>query len=142
MAEGRIPPGFEDFDLSSVYARYASAGLQADTLNFVIDFDSSTAFAALNLDLESIEKALQTEVREHLQRGPDLGLYPFFLLRHVLTPWLQRAGTTKSRWMYVATSRSPIQASELNSLTVIYGGQNGRKMWSRWAEQITNGVYF
>lgn len=60
------PEGFENFDDPSIYAKYESAVRSADTLNFVVDFDSEAAFAALNVDVGFMKRVLNTQVRESL----------------------------------------------------------------------------
>ena len=53
-------PGFENFDDPKVYKRTAESLLKANSGNFVIEFDSSTATSAQDLDGIAIEKVLQT----------------------------------------------------------------------------------
>ena len=58
----RTSDGFENFDDPSIYAKYEKAVLHADTLNFVVDFESETASSALNVDLQFMKKVLSTQV--------------------------------------------------------------------------------
>lgn len=55
-------PGFEDFDNPQVYTRVEASICSADALNFVIEFDTDTAFAATDLSASSIEDILKVEV--------------------------------------------------------------------------------
>ena len=66
MPENRTPRRFENFDDPSIYPKYEAAVLHADTFNFIVDFDSELAFAALNVDLSFTKNALTTKVRNFL----------------------------------------------------------------------------
>lgn len=61
---------FENFDQKDVYDRYEAAALSIDTLNIVIDFDSTAAVAAKNIDSKSIRYLLQHSVRTLLGLKP------------------------------------------------------------------------
>lgn len=65
-----IPDGFENFDDPSFYAEFEAAVLRADTLNFLVDFDSNAAFAALNVDIGIMKRVLNTQVGESLAKRP------------------------------------------------------------------------
>lgn len=58
------PPFLEygDFDDPDVYKKCLDAASRRDTRNFVIEFDSSKAYAAHDLDDASIKRLLQLEV--------------------------------------------------------------------------------
>ena len=66
MSGSRSAHSFENFDDPLVYAKHEAAVLQADTFNFVIDFDSETALSTLNIDLQSMESILSTQVRHFI----------------------------------------------------------------------------
>ena len=55
---------FGDFDDRNIYERCHKAALDGDTRNFVIEFDSTKAYAACNLDDVSITQLLQLEVND------------------------------------------------------------------------------
>lgn len=54
-------PEFDDFDDKDVYARVKQGIEREDTLNFAIEFDSTKACAAHNLDVDSIKRLLNLE---------------------------------------------------------------------------------
>lgn len=64
MATLMTIPELQDFDDKHVYDQCQNAVLQADTLNFVIEFNSVNARAATNLGVEPIQEFLQTEVSQ------------------------------------------------------------------------------
>ncbi len=64
------PNGFEKFDDPSIYARYEAAVLHADTCNFIIEFDSETAFSALNVDPSFMKNVLNTQVGDFSHQLP------------------------------------------------------------------------
>ncbi len=66
MPEDKAPDGFENFDDPSIYAKYEEAVLRADTFNFLVDFDSEVAFAALNVNHTSMKNVLNTQVGDVL----------------------------------------------------------------------------
>lgn len=57
-------PELQDFDDKSVYDQCQHAVLQPDTYNFVIEFDSLNARAAINLGEEPMQRFLQTKVSQ------------------------------------------------------------------------------
>ena len=59
MDGSRVLPGFEDFDKANVYKRSEDYIVKADALNFVIEYDSDKALAALALDTTSVEELLR-----------------------------------------------------------------------------------
>ena len=72
MAGAASLPGFQDLDDDNVYERFETAVIHPDTRNFVIEFDSSKAYAALNFDDRNLQEFLTREVRidfEHLVHG-------------------------------------------------------------------------
>ena len=72
MPEIKPPNGFEKFDDPSIYARYEAAVLHAGTRNFIIEFDSETAFSALNIDLSFMKNVLNTQVGDLLHPLPQI----------------------------------------------------------------------
>ncbi len=62
MARAYSLPKFGDFDDGKVYETCYRAALRGDTSNFVIEFDSTKAYAAHDLDDASIKQLLQLEV--------------------------------------------------------------------------------
>ena len=62
MDGSRTLPKFENFDDQYVYSRDEIHVLSADSLNFVIEFDTDTAVAALDLSASSIQELLGVEV--------------------------------------------------------------------------------
>ena len=62
MAGAATLPNFGDFDIEPMYRLCEEAILHADTRNFVIEFDSEKAYAALNLDGDAVTRFLQTQV--------------------------------------------------------------------------------
>ena len=54
---------FENFDNGLVYSRFEKAQQQLDTLNFIIDYDTPSAVAALDVGPESIQRILKKEVK-------------------------------------------------------------------------------
>lgn len=78
-------PEYGDFDDEDVYKRCYNAAERGDTRNFVIEFDSTNAYAAHDLGEASIEQLLQLEVNDfahHIHEiGEDVGCmncYPEF----------------------------------------------------------------
>jgi hypothetical protein len=61
MATFANVPSFEDFDDKDVYDRYEHALSQAETLNFVIQFDDKNASSALNIKAVDLKEYLKTE---------------------------------------------------------------------------------
>ena len=55
-------PEYGDFDDENVYNRCYDAAVRGDTRNFVIEFDSTSAYAAHDLGDASIKQLLQLEV--------------------------------------------------------------------------------
>ena len=53
---------FEDFDQKSVFAKFESSVLRAESLNFVLEFDSKKARGALDLDLDGVKQMLASKV--------------------------------------------------------------------------------
>jgi len=79
------PEGFEKFDDPSIYAKYETAVRSADTLNFLVDFDSEAAFAALNVDVGFMKRVLNTQVGDSLSERPTtarLKKDPWFLYKY------------------------------------------------------------
>ena len=72
-------PAYSDFDDENVYRRCENAAERGDTSNFVIEFDSTSAYAAHDLDEASIEQLLQLEVNifaHHIyETGEDAGMH-------------------------------------------------------------------
>ena len=64
MAAASSLPGFADFDDGIFYERCHRAAVHGDTKNFVIEFDSTRAYAAHNVDDVSIAQLLQLEVND------------------------------------------------------------------------------
>ena len=62
MATASSLPEFGDFDDGNVYETIKEGINRAESLNFVIEFDSSKACAAHNLGIESIKTLLSLEV--------------------------------------------------------------------------------
>ena len=62
MVEAPSLPEYGDFDDPDVYKKCLEAASRRDTKNFVIEFDSSKAYAAHDLDDASIKRLLQPEV--------------------------------------------------------------------------------
>ncbi|KAF6234413.1 hypothetical protein HO173_007446 [Letharia columbiana] len=58
-------PEFDDFDDGKVYERCHKAAARGDTRNFVIEFDSTKAYAAHNLNDASVKQLLQLERAKH-----------------------------------------------------------------------------
>lgn len=54
---------FQDFDQESVFKDVEKYFMTPDALNLVIEFNSSTAHVAIDLDVEQIKEVLKTEVR-------------------------------------------------------------------------------
>ena len=54
---------FKDFDQESVFTAFESHFLDLGIRNFVIEFDNTTARAAVDLDEEQIGELLKAEVR-------------------------------------------------------------------------------
>ena len=63
MANFTAKPGFSDFDNKNVYTFCEDAVVDVGTRNFAIQFDSTNAWAAINLDNDAIRKLLLEEVR-------------------------------------------------------------------------------
>ena len=64
MAEASSLPRFSDFDDRIVYERCRTAAVCGNTRNFVIEFDSTKAYAAHDLDGVSVTQLLQLEVND------------------------------------------------------------------------------
>ena len=62
MVEASSLPNFGDFDDRDVYGKCYEAALHRDTTNFVVEFDSTKAYAAHNLTDASMKHLLQVEV--------------------------------------------------------------------------------
>ena len=62
MALGPALRGFENLDDSSVYEKFEKAVIDPDTRNFVIEFDESKAYAALDIDNSILETFLPIKV--------------------------------------------------------------------------------
>ena len=56
---------FRDFDRESVFKNIEEHFLNPDALNLVIEFDNSTARAAIDLDDEKVKEVLNAEVRHY-----------------------------------------------------------------------------
>ena len=69
MVEASPLPEYGDFDDPDVYKKCLEAASRRDTRNFVIEFDSSKAYAAHDLDDASINRLLQLEVFELFLRS-------------------------------------------------------------------------
>lgn len=65
-------PEFGDFDDGNVYERCYSAAVRGDTRNFVIEFDSTSAYAAHDLGETSIKQLLQLEVNDFAYHGYEI----------------------------------------------------------------------
>lgn len=61
MAWASSLPNFGDFDDACIYERLREAAVDENTLNFAIEFDSTKASAAHNLEPDSIERLLRLE---------------------------------------------------------------------------------
>ncbi|KAK3176454.1 hypothetical protein OEA41_007777 [Lepraria neglecta] len=61
MAAAARKPEMQDFDDAAVYKRYEDAVKNPNTENFVIEFDSENARAALNLDETRMQGFLEKE---------------------------------------------------------------------------------
>lgn len=61
-------PEYGDFDDEDVYKKCESAAIRGDTRNFVIEFDSTSAYAAHDLGDASIKQLLQLEVNHFAHR--------------------------------------------------------------------------
>lgn len=66
-------PEYGDFDDENVYGRCENAAKRGDTRNFVIEFDSTSAYAAYNLGEASIEQLLQLEVNDFAHHIHEIG---------------------------------------------------------------------
>ena len=70
---------FGDFDDGKIYESCYGAALRGDTQNFVIEFDSTKAYAAQNLSDASITQLLRLEVNEfclsHSRNQRQCGIY-------------------------------------------------------------------
>ena len=66
MVETSSLPEFGDFDDQGVYKEFFEAAVRRDTKNFVIEFNSTKAYAARDLDDASIKQLLQVEVNRDL----------------------------------------------------------------------------
>lgn len=62
-ALSNLPLAFNDFDEETVFETAKEHFLKPDALNLVIEFDNSTARAAVDLNQEQIKAVLQAEVR-------------------------------------------------------------------------------
>lgn len=62
MAIDTVLPGFEDLDEQTVYKRCFDAIRNSNTKNFMVEFDSVNAYAALDIDESSLHQALRIEV--------------------------------------------------------------------------------
>ncbi len=62
MAGDPASRGFENLDDIPVYERFENAVIDPATRNFVIEFNESNAFAALNIDESILEKFLPIKV--------------------------------------------------------------------------------
>lgn len=65
-------PEFDDFDDGKVYERCHKAAARGDTRNFVIEFDSTKAYAAHNLNDASVKQLLQLEVIDFAYNIPAI----------------------------------------------------------------------
>ena len=63
MSENAGHVQFKDFDDSRVFAKFESSILSAESLNFVLEFDSAKALGALDLDQDGFKALLTAEVR-------------------------------------------------------------------------------
>lgn len=61
MAAISVLPGFEDLDDQAVCDRIQAALSHPKTNNFAVEFDCKKAYAALDLDVSSINQILQTD---------------------------------------------------------------------------------
>ena len=62
MVQASPLPEYGNFDDPDVYEKCLEAASRRDTRNFVIEFDSSKAYAAHDLDDASMKRLLQLEV--------------------------------------------------------------------------------
>lgn len=106
MAIASSLPEFGDFDDENVYDTVKKGINREETLNFVIEFDSTKACAAHDLGIESIKQLLNLEVSAS---GPvrfarsDAGLF-IHLDGHYMdanSVLIQRPKHSSTRWMYV-----------------------------------------
>ena len=74
MAPAARKREMQDFDDAAVYKRYEDAVKNPNTENFVIEFDSENARAALDLDEREMQGVLEKEVnvRLALESHPQL----------------------------------------------------------------------
>ena len=74
MAPAARKREMQDFDDAAVYKRYEDAVKNPNTENFVIEFDSENARAALDLDEREMQGFLEKEVnmRLALESHPQL----------------------------------------------------------------------
>ena len=70
MAQASSLAELRDFDNEDEFERLKGAVVDAKTRNFVIEFNSAKAYAAQDLNVESIERLLSIEVN-------DFGLIKF-----------------------------------------------------------------
>ena len=68
MALDPILPQFQNLDDKQVYKRCYQSLQSLATLNFAIEFDSTNAYAALDLNGYSIKKLLDTPVRLYFKQ--------------------------------------------------------------------------
>ena len=54
-------PGFSDFDELEYFAKVEEAVLKETTMNFAIEFDNEKAFAAVDLDKETVQRYLKRD---------------------------------------------------------------------------------
>lgn len=103
MAGAASLPEFGDFDDEVVYNRCRQALLQVDTLNFVIDFDGTKAYAVENLSVATLQQLLLVEVNDSGQsRTRNDNLFSVSdpcKNREADFEQLQRPKHTNTRWM-------------------------------------------
>ena len=108
MIEASSFPEFGDFDDKNIYERCHAAAVRADTRNFVIEFDSTKAYAAHDLSDASIEQLLKPEVNDSpitCRRSKKMRRIDIVIRRSKADlHQYQRAKHSSARWMYVDPS--------------------------------------
>ena len=67
MSASTLIPELQDFDNEDAYKECEDAVMQASALNFVVQFDSTKAYSAINLGVDAVRRLLQTEVSIRLR---------------------------------------------------------------------------
>ncbi len=93
-------PELQNFDDSFVYDRCHNAIMLADTRNFVIEFDSTNARAAINLGDDAIQRLLQIQVST-FTLSIFMRLEDPSVSERIQADWanVQRDPKTTTRWM-------------------------------------------